>query len=452
MKPHARPVLEMLSIAGPVVAQFACYNLLHFTDTWMLAKVGDTEAAASASAGMFTFSVISFGMGVVFLVNTLVSQCFGRGDHANCGRYLWQGIWWGLLYSVAIIPLILMGARMFSWFGHEARMAHFEAVYFQIIVSASVIRLVSTALGQTLLAIDRARVVLLAALVGVAVNVLFNWMWIYGRLGFPAMGVAGAAHATNVGSLCEMLVLAAVILRPEVRKRFGILDWKPRKAEFAALLKPGWASGLQILSEVLAWSIFGVVVIGLFKNEGMAAYQYAMRYLITGFMPCLGISTAVTALVGRYIGMGRPDLALRRAHMGFRVSAIYTITVGALTFTFREQLIGLFSHDPKVLALGTAFMALASFYYFFDAMYIVYFGALRGAADTFVPALATGILCWGIMLGGGYVVALKYPHLGIVGPWIMATVYGVLLGVFMLLRFSLGRWRTHRGTALVAEA
>jgi MATE family multidrug resistance protein len=104
----------------------------------------------------------------------------------------------------------------------------------------------------------------------------------------------------------------------------------------------------------------------------------------------------------------------------------------------------LFAKEPQVLAAGATILIFAGVYQCFDAMYIVYNGALRGAGDTFVPAVATAVLCWGITVLGGYTVARQAPQLGPSGPWIAATAYGIILGVFMYLRFRRGAWQRIR--------
>src|SRR6476620_5014222 len=100
------PIAELLSLAIPTVAQMASYTLMQFVDTLMLSRVGTTEATAASNSGLLGFSIISFGVGVLWVVNTLVSQAYGRKDCLSCGRYLWQGIWFGLLMSVLLVPLL----------------------------------------------------------------------------------------------------------------------------------------------------------------------------------------------------------------------------------------------------------------------------------------------------------------------------------------------------------
>jgi MATE family multidrug resistance protein len=102
---------------------------------------------------------------------------------------------------------------------------------------------------------------------------------------------------------------------------------------------------------------------------------------------------------------------------------------------------GLFTHDPDVLRIGAMLLVFGGIYQLFDAMYIVYNGALRGAGDTFIPAVATAVLCWGIAVGGGYLVARYRPEWGPAGPWTVASIYGMILGAFIFLRFKAGGWK-----------
>jgi multidrug resistance protein, MATE family len=439
-----RPIVEMLKLAIPTVAQMASYTLMQFIDTLMLSRVGETEATAGSNSGMLAFSIISFGVGVLWVVNTLVSQAFGRQDRDACGRYLWQGIWFGLLMSALLAPLLPIAPHMFRWFGHEPRLVRAESLYIQIVLAATVFKMIGTTFWQFLLATDRPVAVMLATAGGVAVNAAAAWAMIFGHLGFGKMGIAGAAWGQNVGVFVEMTLLICFATRPKVRRLYNLGDWKLRWREMRTLVAVGLPSGLQITADVLAWSLFSVWVMARFGTQAMAANTFMMRYMVLSFMPAFGISTAVTALVGRYIGRGDPDTAVRRANLGFGLTAVYMVSCGIFFFLGRNSLIQLFTRDPVVLHTGAMLLIFAAVYQFFDAMYITYNGALRGAGDTLIPAVATGILCWGITVFGGYYVARRWPVFGAAGPWTCATLYGVILGVFIYIRFRRGAWRTIR--------
>src|SRR5688572_3700557 len=122
-----RPIVEMLLLAGPTVAQMASYTVMQFVDTYFVAQLGPGAGAAVGNAGAWSFAVISFGFGIVVLVNSLASQMFGAKRYAECGRFLWQGIWVSLMYSAVVMPLALAARPLFASFGHAADVVEMEA-------------------------------------------------------------------------------------------------------------------------------------------------------------------------------------------------------------------------------------------------------------------------------------------------------------------------------------
>jgi MATE family multidrug resistance protein len=430
------PLKELMKLAGPTIAQMVSYTAMMFIDTLMLSRVGDDAAAAAGTAGLFSFALISFGFGVLMLVNALVSQSFGRKDYAECGRFLWQGIYWAIGFAILILPLIPLMPKVFILLGHEPHLAQLEGTYFRIVIAASMTKLVATAVGDFLLAINRPNSVLVAAVIGVIFNSSMGYFLMLASHG-PHWGVVGGAWAQNTGLAVELTVLICFALQPAVRKTFNVLDFKFRWNQMKLLLKLGTPSGLQMVTDVLAWSLFLAFVIAQFGTSALAANNYMFRFLMVSFMPCFGLSAAVTALVGRYVGAGRNDIAAQRAHLGFKVATTYMFCCGLVYFFARAPLMHLFTHDPQVLRIGTTMLIFAAIYQLFDSMFIIYNGALRGAGDTFVPSLVTGVAVWTIMLGGGYVMARFFPQLGVAGPWTLASIYGAFLGIFMLTRFRL---------------
>ncbi|HWE04823.1 MAG TPA: MATE family efflux transporter [Tepidisphaeraceae bacterium] len=440
------PLVELLMLAGPTVAQMASYTLMQFFDTWMLAHVGAgvDEPTAASNSGMLAFSVISLGMGVMWVVNTLVSQSYGRKDYVACGRYLWQGIWFAVVFSAILAPALPFVSVFFKRIGHDAPLVRLETIYMQIVIGGSVLKLTGAACAQFLIAVDRPNSVLIATVIGVSANIVAAWTMIFGHFGFGRMGVAGSAWGQNIGVFFETASLLVLASAPAVRRKYNLRDWKPRPRMMMTLMRIGLPSGVQITADVLAWSLYTMWVMNVFGDKVMAANTFVFRYMAVSFMPAFGIGTAVTALVGRYVGMGRPDIARRRADLGFAVTAAYMLTCGLIFCLGRYRLIGIFAADPQVLHIGEMLLVFAGVYQFFDAMYIVYNGALRGAGDTFIPAIATASLCWGLNVGVGYIVATRHTRWGAAGPWTVATIYGMILGVFMAIRFRRGEWKAIR--------
>ncbi len=431
-------------LAAPTVAQMASYTLMQFADRIMLARVGDLEAAAAGTAGIAFFSVLGFGFGVMLVVNTLVSQAFGRQDHHAAGQYLWQGVWFGLIFGLITLGLYPIADRFFLAMGHEPRMVVIEAEYLRIVALGGTLKLAQTAISQFLLGLHRPTIVLIGAIFGVVINLFFNWLLIYGNWGFPRLGVAGAAWGTNAAVLAELLVMGAFIFRPAFARQFNTLDLRLRAEKLRMLLKIGLPAGFQLICDVVAWMIFMNVIMASLGTAALSANSFAFTYMHVCFMPAVGVAGAVTALVGKYIGMKRHDLAARRAHLGFFVCAAYMVAAGLTLFAFRYQLIGLFSPDPEIQRVGAQLMLFVALYQIFDAMFVIYVGALRGAGDTMVPAVVQAVLVWTIVVGGGSLIVRYIPDLGVIGPWTLATCFGGILGLFLLTRFLKGGWKSIR--------
>lgn len=436
------PLREIMVLAIPTVLQMLSYTVEQFTDAYMLSKVGDLEASACVSSGMVTFCIISFGFGMLMLVNAMVSQAFGASEFRDCGVHLWQGLWFGVLYAAFFAPTIWLSPYLFEWMGHDAKIIPMEVKYFNICVGALIIKMPAVALGQFMLAVNRPNVVLWSAASGMVANIIVNWFLIYGNWGFPAMGVAGAAWGTNSAIFIELMILAIVAFGPSMRAMYGTMrmafDWP----KFKELIRIGMPSGFQTTGDVFAWTIFLSLVMPMFGTAAFAACNYMLQYMKLSFMPAFGLSTAVTALVARYVGAGRPDISEHRAHLGFKIAMVYMLSCGVLFFVFRNQLMYLFSSDKEVIAYGGGLLIVCAIFQIFDAMFIIYIGALRGVKDTFVPSFVQIALCWGLVVCGGYAIARLRPEFGVYGPWSLGILYGIILGFYLMGRFRSGKWKS----------
>jgi MATE family multidrug resistance protein len=438
-----RPLNELLFLALPTVAQMASYTVMQFADTLQLALgAGDVAATAAGMAGFMVFAVQAWAFGAIMCVNTLVSQSVGAGQPDRGGQYMWQGIWFGLLAGLVLIPSSLIADDVLRRLGHGPELVAAAKTYYDIEVLALPVRLAGMAVGQFLLAVGRPRITLLAAVCAVLLDVALNFLFITGRFGLPRMGIVGAAWATNAAVCCETFIVCLFAFGPAMRNAYrshrARLHWPSLKQ----LIIIGVPAGFQVVSEVAAWLLFCVWIMNQFGQAAVTANNYMMQYMKVSFMPAFGLSAAVTALVGRYIGAGRLDLARQRAHLGFKVAFAYMIGCGTLFFLGRHVLIGLFSADPDVIRIGAQLLLFAAVYQLFDALYIIYIGALRGAGDTNVPAWVTAGLCWVLVVGGGAAVSRRFPEIGPIGPWIAAGCYGIAIGTFLFVRFTRGQWKS----------
>jgi MATE family multidrug resistance protein len=158
------------------------------------------------------------------------------------------------------------------------------------------------------------------------------------------------------------------------------------------------------------------------------------------FLPTMGVGQALTALVGKSIGAGLPNRALREARIATVLTLAYMSALSIVYWFFGPELIGLFSDNPEVIDLGAKVMKCAAVFQLFDAIGISYNSALRGAGDTFIPSLFFIVSNWVIIVGCGWIVASKFPELGSIGPWLAASGLIVITGVFLWWRWHSKAW------------
>jgi len=466
MRVWSKPAIgEVWTMAWPTVLTMTSYTVMQFVDKLMVARVGPLEVAAQGNGGVWAFNAIAIAMGVLTVVNTFVSQNLGAGRPEEGSRYAWAGLWlsaaaWFLLLLpfAAALPLI------FGWMGHDPELQRLETEYGQIVLVGALVLLGNKAMSHYFFGMHRPKVIALAAIVGNIANVLLNYALIYGEAGLPALGLpgvpgmpalglAGAAIATVIGTAIELAIPMAVFLSPSMHRLYGTRSaWRPRFSTIRDLLRLGWPASLQWGSELICWSIFMSVLVGRFGSDHMTAGWAVLSYMHLSFMPAVGFSSAVAAIVGRRIGEGLPDVAAARARLGLLLAMVYMTFCAVMMVAFREPLVAIFaggSETPaeqvdRIVSIGMQLMICAAVFQTVDAIGVVCTGALRGAGDTVWPGVATLILSWTFIVGGGWTLVTLYPELESLGPWIGASAYIVLYGIIMLLRWESGRWRRIR--------
>jgi MATE family multidrug resistance protein len=268
--------------------------------------------------------------------------------------------------------------------------------------------------------------------------------------GAPVFGVLGAALGTIVGTTVELAIPLAVFFSQRLEREFAVARaWRPDWAAIRDVLRLGWPAGIQFGNEMVCWAIFMTVLAGGFGSAHMTAGWAAMRFVHVSFMPAVGLSTAATSLVGKHIGEGDKDRAARSAHAAVSLAVLWMSLCALVFVVFRNELTAVFidTDTPvdlaaRIRAIGAEIFICAAIFQTLDAVGIVYTGALRGAGDTFIPGLATVILSWVVIVLGGWVMTRVAPGLEATGPWIAATAYIALLGIFVGVRFERGGWRS----------
>jgi MATE family multidrug resistance protein len=432
----------MLKLAAPMVVTTISFTIMQFVDRFMVSRLGTEALAAIWPAALVCFIPGGFAMGALASLNTYVSQSLGRGQKKDCSSYFWQALYMGVSYFVVVVIIMWPAAPMiFRLMGQPSGVLEMEVIYFRVMLLANVVSVVNWSFNQFFMGIHRPIITMCASLCGQVVNVIFNYLLIFGKFGFPAMGIAGAGWGTFIGMTVAGLINVYVFWGPGInipfqsRRTLGISFNKMKD-----LLKVGLPSGFGLMVNVALWGVVLSALIGRFDKEALAATSAVLSYASLSVMPVVGMSMALTAAVGKLIGLGKKEQAIRQTNLCVKISMAYMGLMGVCFVLFRSHLMAFLSSDSKVIDTGVNILVCASVYQVFHAARIIYAGSLRGSGDT-VWLAATSAVGAVLILGlGGFLMTVLFPSLGALGPWIAATFSVVAMGVANFWRFRSNRW------------
>lgn len=439
---------ELLAIALPMVVSHACDTVMTFTDRLFLARLGPEQMNASMGGGLATFVVMTFFLGLTGYSTALVAQYLGAGRKGRCATATTQA----LLIALAAYPLILLSRPLvhlaFRQTGISPAQLMPQIAYFDILIYATVIGLFRNCLSSFFSGIGRTRVVMVSSVTAMVVNVGMNYILIFGKFGFPAWGIRGAACGTIIGGVCGLGVLLATYLGPEIRRTYQVgRSLRFDREAMVTLLRFGYPAGVEFFLNVLAFTAM-TVAFHAHSEATATAVTVMFNWDMVSFLPLIGIQIGVMSLVGRYMGAGDPDTAHRAAMSGLKGGWLYSIAILILFVGFPQQLVALFrpeQSDPvfrQAAPLAVRMIRVASFYVLLEAVVVVFSGALRGAGDTFWAMCVSVATHW-LMLA---ILAVMLYVLGLspLAAWVAVVIAFMAFCSLFYWRYRGGKWRTIR--------
>lgn len=435
---------RLLIIALPMVLSQASETVMLFVDRLFLSRVSGLHLAAAMSGGLTNFVATSLFVGIASYSNAIVAQFYGSGRKEKCGRAAAQSIYFSFLSVPFLILVALVIPRFFGAMGHSAMQVDLESTYARVLIYGAVFLVLRNALGGFFLGIGRSRIVMFSNIVAMFVNVPINYVLIFGKLGFPQMGITGAAIGTVAGSATAFFILLGSYLGKRIDHEFGTRDALGFNRDiFKRLLRFGTPAGVEILLNVFAFNLF-IQLMHSYGPDVAAATTITFNWDIVAFVPMLGLGVATTAVVGQYIGADDPEGARATTILSLKVGYLYSGTMMVLFLLGAPALVSLFSSGfdagGEVTGLAQTMLRLAGLYTMADSTQLVFAGALRGAGDTRWVMWASVVLHWAFAI-----IAILLIRVVVAPPilvWIVFIGFVLSLGVTMVLRFRAGVWRS----------
>ncbi len=407
-----------------------------FVDTVMAGRISPLALGAIAVGANLWIPVYLFSVGLMMAVSSMVSHYFGAGQLAEIKDLIKQS----MLVAVVLGLLGFVAVRLLSgvmdWVGIDPGIVPVATGYLYAVswgipavCAYLALRFVSEGIGYT-------RPMMMIQLVGLALNVLLNYIFMFGKLGVPAMGAVGAGWATAVVMWINLLMLIVYILSHhryvDIWKSDRLrTDWQ-RSRE---MLHLGLPIGLTLVNEVGMFSAVGLLMGSLGVIE-VAAHQIAINFAGMMFMIPLGISAATTIRVGHALGAGRQQDARFRGLSGISLAGMCMFGTASIMLLFPDLIVSIYSKDPDVAAMAVSLLFMAAIFQLSDGIQVSAAGALRGMKDTHYPLLVSIVAYWFIGLPVSWYLGIKRAF-GPQGLWMGLIVSLTLAAVWLVWRF----WR-----------
>ncbi|MEJ2096824.1 MAG: MATE family efflux transporter [Deltaproteobacteria bacterium] len=440
---------EVLHIAIPLILSTASWSIQHFVDRMFLSWYSPEVIAAAMPAGMLHFSVASIFMGTAGYVSTFVAQYYGARRFSRIGPAIWQGIYISIAGGLVLLCLYPAAEPVFRWIGHDAAVQQQEVAYFQMLCFGGFFYLASYAISGFFSGRGKTWPVMWVNTFTTIVNLLLDYILIFGHFGFPELGIRGAGLATILDGVSSLLVYVLLMAMHEHNAAYHTLKgWRPEKELFFRVLRFGLPSGVQFFLEMAGFTGF-VLIVGRLGTVSLAATNIAFNINTLAFMPMIGCGIAISVLVGQYLGADKPELAQTATYSGFHLAFLYMGAIAAAYFLWPDIFVIPFAlkADPQsfreIYDFSVILLRFVAFYSLFDTMNIIFCSAIKGAGDTrYVMFISVGLSIFGLLIPTYLaVIVLKY---GLMVSWIIATSYVILLGVTFFLRFLSGKWKSMR--------
>jgi MATE family multidrug resistance protein len=429
---HIRP---NFLLAYPVMLSMLGQVMTGVADSVMVGWTGATPLAASSFANIFFTIPLFFGIGVSYAITPLVAEGAGAKDTPKIIEVLRHGALINLLVGLVLVGLIFLAEPFMFSMGQPEDVVKLGIPYLSIVGVSIIPTMIFQTYRQFAEGLERTRMAMVIVIGSNLLNIALNYVLIFGKLGFPALGLNGAGWATLISrivmAICMMLYVYYGKKFIAYRKGFSIGNYS--KPIISKMLHIGLPAGSQFIFEAGAFG-FSALMMGWLGTTALAAHQIAINLATISYMSTSGLAAAATIRVGNFLGK-RDKENLQRSAFTMIWMAVALMTAWALLFIFgRYFLPAFYIDDGAVIELTAGLLIIAAFFQLSDGTQVVCAGALRGLQDVKVPSILIFVAYWVIALPLGYLLAFPLA-LGANGIWIGLSIGLTLTASAMVLRF-----------------
>lgn len=423
-------------LAYPVVLSQLGHILVSVFDSLMVGQIGTVPlAAASLGNSIFTITML-FGLGVSLSITPLIAAADGRKNYTRISLLLLNGLVSNVLLGILTFIAGYFLSPYITYLNQPEQVVQLAIPYINILFLSMVPFMVFQAFRQFAEGLSLTKQAMYISIVANSLNIVLNYIFIWGKLGLPAMGLEGAGWATLISRIIMAMMMAAYIL---FNKRFDVYRHflRLRHLSFVhmyRIFKLGIPISSQMVFEMGAFS-FSAIMIGWMGARELAAHQIAINIASVTYMMASGIAAAATIRVGNQRGLKNYRAMRIAGFSSFAMAALFMVSSGLLMILFHRLIPALYIDDPVVIQIASTLLIIAALFQISDGIQVVGLGALRGLEDVRIPSVITLVAYWVIGLPVGYLLSFEAGY-GVSGIW-MGLLAGLsTAAVLLFLRFK----------------
>ncbi len=440
---------DIIRIAWPSFVELLLTQLASMVDLMMVGSIGgktnpEIGTQALAAVGLTTqpkFLLMAAFIAMNTGVTALVARNKGVGDKKHANLIVRQGLLFTFCVTVILSILGAVFARpMVIFMGStEAIVTKWATQYLQIQMIGFLSFALTSTITAALRAVGDSKTCMIYNLIANLVNVVFNWLLIYGNCGFPELGVAGASLATVIGQVVAFIMALTVILRGNGFLKLELkLGFRPNKLVLGNIVHIGFPAMVEQLLMRVGMIIFAKTVATL-GTTAYATHQVCMNIQALSFMTGQAFAVSATTLMGQSLGKRRTDMAQAYCSRTRTVGFAFSILLALVFIFFGSEIVGLYNSDSEIIRIGGQIMFFVAFLQPFQSSQFIIAGGLRGAGDTRTTAVITFVTV--LLIRPLVAILLVNLGFGLYGAWAALACDQLLRSGLVLARYKSGKWK-----------
>lgn len=433
---------KILHIALPAIAGLSTQMIVSLVDTAMVGRLSEaTYALAAMGIGVLaTWALISFFSSLATGTHVIVARRFGQKDFIECGNTLNNSLLISLSIGIIVAAIGAFFAKPIAdLFASDDQVAHYASEYIFFRFLGIPFFLISVSYRGFYFGISKTKIFMISGIITNLLNIIFNYIFIFGNFGMPRMGLAGAGLGSTLATSFDFFFYTAIMLLPSYRNRFQNfkkikIDWEVIKA----IWKISIPVSLQNVFILIGFLIF-VAITGIIGTQEQAATQATISTLFISFLPCFGFGIAVQTLVGNNLGAKKFHLAKIYGIETAKVATIYTLALGIFFIFLPQYVLLIITNDNSIIETAKPALRIAGFAQIFYAIGVVLANALQAAGKMLFVMKAEVITNLFILVPLSYLLGVVLGY-GLKGAWIAMPVYIILYSAIILYKYLSKDW------------